>query len=56
MAGNPVFPHNGKTFSDFSIQWKNFEEFFHSVEKSFPHYGKIPNREPPYPGRRFRTE
>ena len=25
----PFFPHNGKTFRDFSTQWKNF---FHSVE------------------------
>ena len=27
----PFFPRNGKTFSDFSTQWKNF---FHTVENS----------------------
>ena len=26
-----IFPHNGKSFRDFSTQWKNF---FHSVENS----------------------
>jgi len=27
----PFFPHNGKTFRDFSTQWK---EFVHTVENS----------------------
>lgn len=27
----PIFPRNGKTFREFSTQWKNF---FHSVENS----------------------
>ncbi len=35
------FPRHGKTFGDFSTQWKNSVRFFHTVEKSFPHCGKI---------------
>ena len=27
----PIFPHNGKSFGDFSTQWKNF---FHGVQNS----------------------
>ena len=33
------------------MQWKNFEEFFHSVENFFPQCGKTSSREPPHPGR-----
>jgi len=39
----PFFPRNGKTFSEFSTQWKNFGRFFHTMEKVFgifPHNGK----------------
>ena len=29
----PIFPRNGKSFSDFSTQWKKFSGFFHTMEK-----------------------
>ena len=37
----PVFPRNVKTLRVFSTERKNFGRFFHTVEKSFPHCGKI---------------
>ena len=36
----PFFPHNGKSLSDFSTQWKNFLPVFHTMEKLFPRCGK----------------
>jgi hypothetical protein len=42
MAGSIAsFPHNGKSFRGFSTQWKNVSGFLRSVEKYFPHCGKL---------------
>ena len=42
MAGSiAVFPRYGKFFRPFSTPWKIRAGFFHSVEKSFPHCGKL---------------
>ena len=39
--GPQSFPHNGKTFRQFSTQWKKFSGFFHTMEKRFPQCGKL---------------
>ena len=40
-ARHSAIPHHGKTFGDFSTLWKKVDPFFHTVEKYFPHCGKI---------------
>ena len=37
----PIFPRNGKTFGDFSTQWKNFCGFFHAMEKLWADFSTL---------------
>ena len=44
LASDPVLVLNGDSLTprlDFSTLWKTSTDFFHTVEKSFPHCGKI---------------
>ena len=44
LATDPVLVFNGDSLTprlDFSTQWKNVSRVFHTMEKSFPHRGKI---------------
>ncbi len=44
LTSDPVLVFNGDSLTPnltFSTQWKTFSEFFHTMEKMFPHCGKL---------------
>jgi len=36
-----IFPRNGKSFGDFSTQWKKFWRFFHTMEQLWTDFSTV---------------